>query len=138
MGVDCSYIFPTKKYYPTILQSLLPTRDSTLLKERRGRDVAIKGITNERIASGTDLGLQRDLAHNFVSKGGRNAAGGVGKEILPAQDGKVLFKGDISAYLPMHDIVHAKLWLWWGRVVEIFEIVSFMHGFQTKEHLVFI
>ena len=78
------------------------------MKERRGRDVigAIKGITTERIAPGTDLGLQLDIA-----KGGRNAAGGVGKEILLEQDGKVLFKGDISAYLPTLDIVHAKLWL---------------------------
>ena len=94
----------------TILQSRLPTRDSALVKERRGRDVtgAIKGKTIERIAPGTDLGLQRDLAHNLVSKGGRYAAGGVGKEILPAQDGKVLFKGDISAYLPTLEIVNAK------------------------------
>lgn len=86
-------MFPTKIYYPTIMQSLLPTCDSALLKERRGRDVTgtIKGITMERIAPGTNLGLQRDLAHNLVTKGGRNAAGGVGKEILPAQDGKVLF-----------------------------------------------
>ena len=98
------------------------------MKERRGRDVigAIKGITTERIAPGTDLGLQLDIA-----KGGRNAAGGVGKEILLEQDGKVLFKGDISAYLPTLDIVHAKLWLCWG-AVEIFEIISFIHGFQTR------
>ena len=111
MRADCSYVCSTKKYYPTILQSLLPTRDSALLKERRGRDVtgASKGITLERIASGIDLGLQRDLAHNLVSKGGRNAAGGVGKELLPAQDGKVLFKG-VS---PTFDLVHAKSWLCW-------------------------
>ena len=115
LGADCSHIFPTKKYYPTILLSLLPTHDGALVKERRGRDVtgAIKGVTSERTAPGTDLGLQRDLAHNLVSKGGRNTAGGVGKDILPAQDGKVLFKGDISAYLPTLDIVHAKLRLCW-------------------------
>ena len=85
------------------------------MKERRGRDVtgAIKGTTFERIAPGADLGLQRDLAHNLVSRGGRDAAWGDGKEILAAQDGKVLFKGDISSYLPTLDIAYVKLGLCW-------------------------
>ena len=111
LGADCRYVSTQKILSDLIiLQSPLPTRDSALVKERRGRDVtgAIKGVTIERTAPGTDLGLQRDLAHNLVSKGGRNAAGGVGKEILPAQAGKVLFKGDISAYLPTLEIVNAK------------------------------
>ena len=93
------------------------------MKERRGRDVtgAIKGITVERITPGTDLGLQRDLAYNFASKGGRNAAGGVGKEILPAQDGKVLFKGDISAYLatrPQRSIETIALFDQWSGTIK--------------------